>query len=117
MSAMSVGGAVDEAIDGHPSTRRTDIWRSPRLVLEVLTSIARDGLQCLRRAGLPILTISLFAFVLHGWLVDRSARLAIDNGDEDTPTALVVSASPTGRARARAGGGRRPGRACRQPPW
>lgn len=86
MSAMSVGGAVDEAIVGHPSTRRTDIWRSPRLVLEVLTSIARDGLQCLRRAGLPILTISLFAFVLHGWLVDRSARLAIDNG----PLGLAV---------------------------
>lgn len=82
MSLMSLGVATQEPTP----VEATDTWRAPRRVLTILTSLARDGGLVLWRAGLPILTISLLAFLAHGWLIDRAARLAMDNG----PLGLAV---------------------------
>ena len=65
---------------------RHDTWHAPLQALDVLTSMIRDAGRVLLRAGVPILTLSLLAFVGHGWLIDRSARLAMDNG----PLGLAV---------------------------
>ena len=92
MSGMSMGGALDEVVEGQigegarVGADAADPWRAPKRVLTILRSILVDGGRVLRQAGLPILTISLLAFLAHGWLIEKSAKLAMDNG----PLGLAV---------------------------
>ncbi|HQV91847.1 MAG TPA: hypothetical protein PLA46_09710, partial [Phycicoccus sp.] len=89
---MSMGGALDEVVEGQGGeggrvgADAADPWRAPKRVLTILRSILVDGGRVLRQAGLPILTISLLAFLAHGWLIEKSAKLAMDNG----PLGLAV---------------------------
>lgn len=76
--------------DAPARTPDPGVWTAPRRALKVATSLLHDTGSVLWRAGVPMLTLSLLSFVVHGQLTEWAAQVSVRNGPAGL--ALLIAA-------------------------